>query len=347
MRAARMYGVNDVQLVEVPKPIIGDDELLVKVRSAGICGTDLRMIRGGFAGIGAETPRTLGHEIGGVIAEVGSRVAHYRVGMRVGVAPNMGCGICDRCVRGDQHLCGEYEALGVQMDGGFAEYVRIPAKAVAFGNVVELADRVSFDEAAINEPLSCVYNGILQCPIAAGDDVLIIGAGPIGLMYAQLAKMSGAGRVMVANRSPERLRLCREIDDAFLPLEADTLRERVMELTGGRGADVCVTANSSPETQQTAIELAAMHGKINFFGGLPKDRQVVGLNTNDIHYKQLVVTGSTKANNHHFRKTLQFIGSGILNVEKLITARYPIERAEEAIGHAMSLQGVKTLIVFD
>lgn len=347
MWAARMYGVDDVRVERVPTPNIGDDELLVKVRSVGICGTDLRMIKNGFTGIGPNAPRILGHEIGGVIEKIGCKVANYKIGMRVGIAPNMGCGICERCARGDQHLCERYEALGIQMDGGFAEYVRIPAKAIAFGNVIELGDHVSYEEAAINEPLSCVYNGIMQCPIAAGDNVLIIGAGPIGIMYAQMAKMSGAANVMITNRSSERLRLCQEIDGSFYTIEADQVRNRVMELTNGKGADVCVTANPSPEAQQLAIDLAAMHGKINFFGGLPKDRQMVSLNTNDIHYKQLLVTGSTKANNHHFRKTLQFISNGILEVGKLISAKYPIERAGDAIQYAMSSQGVKTLLVFD
>lgn len=347
MRAARMFGPGDVRVVETPVPDIGDNELLVQVKSVGICGTDLRMIKNGYAGIGPDTPRTLGHEIGGIIADTGKNVKNYRKGMRIGIAPNMGCGICDKCIRGDQHLCERYEALGIQMDGGFAEYVRVPEKAVLFGNVVELSDHVSFDEAAVNEPLSCVYNGIIQCPISAGDDVLVIGAGPIGIMYAQLAKMSGAARVFVTNRSPERLKICKGIDESFITLPVDGIHERINELTGGKGVDVCITANASPEAQQLAIDLVGMHGKINFFGGLPKDREQVSINTNAIHYKQLLVTGSTKANNHHFRKTLQFVSSGILDVRKLISARYPIERAAEAIQYAMSSQGIKTVIVFD
>jgi len=347
MLAARMFGPGDMRVVEVPVPEIGDHEVLIQVKSVGICGTDLRMIKNGYAGIGPETPRTLGHEIGGIIADTGKNVKHYRKGMRVGIAPNMGCGLCDKCVRGDQHLCVHYEALGIQMDGGFAEYVRVPERAVLFGNIVELPDHVSFDQAAINEPLSCVYNGIIQCPIASGDEVLIIGAGPIGIMYAQLAKISGAARVFINNRSPGRLEICKQIDETIITLESERIKERIDELTGGKGVDVCVTANASPEAQQLAVELVGMNGKINFFGGLPKEREMVSLNTNAIHYKQLLVTGSTKANNHHFRKMLQFIGSGILDVNKLISARYPIGRAVEAVEYAMSSRGVKTVIYFD
>ncbi|MFC3803434.1 alcohol dehydrogenase catalytic domain-containing protein [Cohnella sp. GCM10012308] len=347
MLAARLYGPGDIRLDEVPMPDISEREILVKVRSAGICGTDMRMIKNGFAGITAESPRTLGHELSGEIVEVGSHTTGYQVGMRVGIAPNMGCGICAECIRGNQHLCASYEALGVQMDGGFAEYVRVPEQALRFGNVVELPAQVTFDHAAVNEPLSCVYNGIEQCPIRAGDDVLIIGAGPIGIMYAQLAKMSGAGRVFLSNRSTGRLELARRIDPSFIALPADGLKESLLAQTGGRGADVIVTANPSPEAQQLAVELAAMGGRINFFGGLPKDSVPVALDTNVIHYKQLLVTGSTKANNAHFRKTLQFIASGILDVGKLVSARYAIGRFDEALRHAGSSQGIKTVIAFD
>jgi len=346
MRAAQMYGVNDVRVVEVPKPGISNNEILVKVKSAGICGTDLRMIRNGVPGIGEQTPRTLGHEISGVIEEVGTGVSGYRVGDRVALAPNMGCGICDECVKSDYHLCANYTAVGVQLNGGFAEYVVIPETAVRFGNLAPIPEHVSFEAAALVEPLSCVYNGILQCPIRLGDDVLIIGAGPIGIMYAQLAKRSGASRVFVTNRSPQRLRLCNEIDPELITIEHERLKEEIKERTNGRGVDVCVTANASPEAQQLAVELSAMHGRINFFGGLPKASENVAINTNAIHYKQIIATGSTKANNHHFRKTLHFIATGIVDAERLVSAKFPIERMDEALGYAMSSQGIKTLITF-
>ncbi|HZG86606.1 alcohol dehydrogenase catalytic domain-containing protein [Paenibacillus sp.] len=346
MKAARMYGVNDVRVVEVPKPGIMKNEILLKVKSVGICGTDLRMIRNGFPGIGETTPRTLGHEISGIVEEVGSGVTGYRVGDRVALAPNMGCGICDECVKSDYHLCANYTAVGVQLDGGFAEYVVIPETAVRFGNLAPIPEHVSFEAAALVEPLSCVYNGILQCPIRLGDDVLIIGAGPIGIMYAQLAKRSGASRVFVTNRSPQRLSLCNEIDPELITIEHEHLKEEILERTNGRGVDICVTANASPEAQQLAVELTGMHGRINFFGGLPKARENVAINTNVIHYKQIVATGSTKANNHHFRKTLRFIATGIVDAERLVSAKFPIERMDEALAYAMSSQGIKTLITF-
>jgi L-iditol 2-dehydrogenase len=342
-----MYDVDDVRVTQLPTPSIAENEILLRVKRAGICGTDLRMIRNGYAGISPRTPRTLGHEMAGVIAEIGSRVTGYSVGERVAVAPNIGCGVCDECVKGDCHLCPGYKALGVQLDGGFAEYAVIPEAAVRSGNIARLPDEVTFDQAALIEPLSCVYNGLLQCPVRLGDDVLIIGAGTIGILYAQMAKRSGAGRVLLANRSPGRLALAKRIDGSLVTLAADGLKERVMALTGGRGVDVCVTANPSPEAQQLAVEVTAMNGRINFFGGLPGSAVPVAVDTNRIHYKQIVATGSTKANNHHFRKTLQFIASGLIDAEPFISNRFPIAEFGQAVAAASRSEGIKTLIAFD
>lgn len=347
MLAALMYGINDIRLTKIDKPAINNDEILVKVKSVGICGTDLRIIKNGLVGISENSPRVLGHEISGIIEEVGGNISRYKPGMRIAIAPNMGCGSCPNCFRGNHHLCAQYFALGVHINGGFAEYVKVPEQAVRFGNVFEIPEHISFEEASIIEPLSCVYNGLQKCKVEPGDDVLIIGAGPIGVMMAKLAKLSGASNVMIANRSLERLEICKEIDESFITMDSVHMKEEIMKITEGKGADVIITANSSPEAQILAVELAAMDGRINFFGGLAKKDQLVSLNTNDIHYKQLTVTGSTKANNDHFGKTLKFISSGVLDVKKLISARFSLSEIDEAITFAQKSKGIKTVVVFD
>ena len=205
MLAARMYGAGDIRLEEMPVPAIGEQELLLKIKAAAICGTDVRMFTNGAAGIDPEHPRVLGHEIAGVIEAVGAGVTGYHKGQRVAVAPNMGCGICDCCVRGDGHLCPTYKALGINLDGGFAEYCVIPEAAVRGGNVTVLDDEVSFEEAAVNEPLSCVCNGFERAAIRPGDFVLVFGAGPIGILHLALARMAGAGKVMVSDPIDARL----------------------------------------------------------------------------------------------------------------------------------------------
>ena len=150
MKAARLYGKNDLRVVDIPVADIGGDEMLVRVKAATVCGTDLRMFANGAKGVDGEHPMTLCHEFAGVVEKVGGDVSGYAAGQRVSIAPNFGCGICDRCVSGNSHHCARLKAIGVNMDGGFAEFVRVPAAAIAQGNVTPLADNVSFEAAAAN-----------------------------------------------------------------------------------------------------------------------------------------------------------------------------------------------------
>jgi L-iditol 2-dehydrogenase len=347
MLAAKLFDKNDIRLVQVEIPRINEGEVLMKVRSAAICGTDIRMYKNGYPGVTPESPRIIGHEIGGVIQAVGSRVKNIEEGMRVAVAPNIGCGMCKMCIRGDGHLCSDYRAFGINMEGGFAEYVVVPENAVLRGNVIRLDDRISFDEAALNDPLSCVYNGFLRCDIKPGDTVLVIGAGPIGVLHAMLAKMAGAARIFINDVSRERLDQCKEIDPAFIPVESAGLQESIMTLTKGDGVDVCVVACPVASVQSAALSLAAVNGRINFFGGLPKSAEPVALDTNLIHYRQLIVTGSARASVSHYMKTLGFIADGMVDVKKLITARFPLSEIHQAFEYAASGKGLKNMIDFD
>jgi L-iditol 2-dehydrogenase len=347
MKAALLYGKEMIDVTDIETPSITDKEILLKVKSAAICGTDIRMFRNGYKGVDTDHPLVLGHEIAGIIEQVGKNVSGFRCGMRVAVAPNMGCGLCEWCVSGNTHLCGEYRALGINLDGGFAEYVRIPEAAIAQGNIALLDEAVSFDEAALNEPLSCVYNGFTQYGVNAGDMVLIIGAGPIGLMHAKLAIMAGAAMVMITDLSAQRLDVCRRIDSTFAAVENSTLKETVMRATKGRGLDVCVTACPAPSVQAEALELMAIYGRVNFFGGLARDKEIVPINTNLIHYKQLVITGSTRASVPQYRKTLGFISSGRLSVKELISGRFRLDQIKEALALAANAGGIKSVITFE
>ncbi|NCD32478.1 MAG: Zn-dependent alcohol dehydrogenase [Spartobacteria bacterium] len=347
MMAARMYGVKDIRIEQVPVPEINENELLLKVESAAVCGTDVRMVNNGYKDIAEDNPRILGHEFAGVIESVGAAVKHYKPGMRVAVAPNMGCGVCDFCSSGKGHLCQrEFMAPGINIDGAFAEYVRIPEAAVRQGNVIELDDRLSTEEAALNEPLSCVYNAFQKVGIFPGDNVLIIGAGPIGIMHGMLALMAGAANVMINDLSEERLAMCKKLDQRFITVVGAEVGEKVKEITKGRGTDVCITANPAPITHRLALELSAMEGRINFFGGLPKDKENVTVNTNLIHYKELTVTGSTKASVAMFAKTLSFVAEGLVDVKALITKRYKLVDISDAIADATAASGLKNVIDF-
>jgi len=345
MLAARLYGKNDLRVEKIPIPTIGDEEILLRVKAATVCGTDLRMLQNGALGVDEKNPLVLCHEFAGVIEKTGARVIGYHAGQRVAIAPNIGCGVCDFCTSGQSHHCKKLTAIGVHMDGGFAEFVRIPARAVGLGNVTVLADGVSFEAAAGNEAFSCVYNAFERYGVNPGETVVIIGAGAIGLMHAALAKMAGAAKVILNDLSQERLAACAAIDPFIIPVK-DTLLERVLEETNGAGADVIITACSAAAAQRDSFALAGLNGRVNFFGGLPRGKEQVELDTNIIHYKQLSVSGTTRASHAHYRKTLHFIASGLVNVDPLVTHRFSINEIQTAFENAAATVGLKQAIVF-
>jgi L-iditol 2-dehydrogenase len=342
MNALVLAGVDDLRLETRPVPEIGDGELLLKTGAAFICGTDVRMLRNGAKAM----PLVLGHEFAGTVVRAGKSVRGYPEGTRVAVAPNMGCGVCDACASGNTQDCSSMTALGVQIDGGFAEYVRIPAAAVSQGNVSPIGD-ASFALSALAEPLSCVYNSFERARMRVGETVLVIGAGPIGLMHAKLYKLAGAAAVIINDMNAERLSACAAEDSSFIAVDGERTTERVMELTRGRGADVVVVAASSAAAQQASFSLAAMHGRVIFFGGLPAGKEVVPLDTNVIHYKMITVTGTSRQSLRQYRACLDLIGRGLVDLRGVATGRYPLSDYPRAFADASAGVGLKTGFVFD
>ncbi len=343
MKAARLYGIEDIRVEKIPVPRIGDDEVLLRVKASFICGTDVRFFKSGKPG-GSNEPLVAGHEIAGIIEEAGSKVSEYQVGQRVGVAPNYGCGVCDICISGNTQMCKQSEALGVSVDGGFAEFMRVPAAAVRQGNITPIGDSVSFEEAALAEPLSCVYNAYEKIGIYPGDHVLVIGAGPIGLMHAKVAMMAGAAAVYINDISEERLALAKKLIPEVVTIGVGNLQADLADLTSGRLADVVITAASVSAIQEMAFSLAGMNGRIMFFGGLPKGRSVVQLDTNEIHYKQLTVAGTTRQNLRQYRDCLRLIESGRLKVSDLITAEANLDTIGKVIADVAAGIGLKSVI---
>jgi L-iditol 2-dehydrogenase len=347
MLAAKLFGANDVRVVECEIPQINENEILLKTSAAAICGSDLRMIFNGYKGVDENHPRTLGHEFSGVIEKVGANVAGYQPGMRVSLAPNIGCGYCDMCASGNTHLCNEYKAFGINMDGGFAEYVRIPAEAISQGNIMVLDDSVPMDVAALFEPMSCVMNGQSRVHVNLNDTVLVIGAGPIGIMHALLAKACGASKVYMRDLSKERMDQCTQIDPEIIPIYEDDLQAAVMKLTNGKGVDICITACPSSAAQAESLGLMAMNGRILFFGGLPAGKDMVSMPTNLIHYKQLSICGSTRANVTQYRDVAKMAAANHLDLGAMISKKYAIGDFLEAVAYAKSAQGLKTVISFE
>jgi L-iditol 2-dehydrogenase len=346
MRAARLYGKDDLRIEEVPVPEAGPGEVLLKVKASAVCGTDIRMFRNGAKAATPESPLVLGHEVSGVVESVGPGVSGYRAGMAVAVAPNMGCGVCDQCVSGNTQMCPAFKAFGINIPGGFAPFMKIPREAVSQGNLAPIPEGADFVSAALVEPLACVYNAFQRIAIVPGDTVLVIGAGPIGLMHAKVALMAGAARVFMNDLSAERLSLCRGIEPAIVALLSEGLKERLSDATAGRGVSVCITAAPSADAQILALEVVGVNGRVMFFGGLPEGRSKVALDTNLVHYKQITISGTSRQSLIQYRRTLALVASERLVVRDLVTKSLPLEDIRASFEQVFQGKGLKNVIVF-
>ncbi len=346
MRAAVFAGVGDISLRQAPLPALGRDDMLVRVRAATICGTDLR-IYAGLKTRGVRAPSILGHEFAGDIELVGAGVSGWRVGQAVTVAPVIACGLCAYCESNLDNLCANRRALAYEYDGAFAQYIRIPAAAIRAGNVFALPIGVSYAAAAIAEPLSCCINGIENMGgIQAGDTVLIVGGGAIGMMHLQLAK-AAAARVIVSEPSAARRQhaLANGADAVINPLETDVYRA-IMAETAGIGVDKAIMAVGAPEIVPELIGLTRSNGAINLFAGFPPAAQA-SFDLNDIHYRQIRISGASASTTAQFGRALDMIAAGIIDTDAIITDRFPLEQFAEALRTAQAGRGLKVAMLLE
>jgi L-iditol 2-dehydrogenase len=335
MLAAVYHGPNDLRVEEVPVPQIGPDEILIKVLNANICGTDLRILHGQHRKYPPGTVRIPGHEVVGVIAAAGAEVSRYQVGERVFVAPNMGRGDSRETISGNNNLDPDYEAIGINLDGAFAEYMRVPSLALRQGNVMPVAEDRDPAVAALIEPLACVLRGQNAVNVHSGDVVVVMGAGPIGVMHMLLAQVRGAVAVLVSEPAADRRAqaLALGADQVIDPVHED-LAAAVKQLSGGRGADVVIVAAPAQAAQEAALDIAAVGGRINLFGGLPKDDPYIRFNSNLVHYKELVVTGTTACSTYDCLRSAELVNSGRIDLTSLVTSRFPLHAAADAFAAA-------------
>ena len=345
MLAVVYHGPNDIRVENVPVPEIGVGEILVRVASASICGTDLRIYHGNHRMYPPGTVRIPGHEVVGTIAKLGSEVKNYTVGQRVFCAPNTGCGHCLQCVSGNNNLCADYDAIGVTSDGGFAEYVRIPANSVQQGNVIPVSDTVDPAVAALAEPFACVLRGQNALHIKPADVVLVMGAGPIGVMHVKLARARGAGRIVVSEPAPLRREQAKRMGaDLVVDPVTQDLKAVLADESGGHGADVIIIAAPIHAAQESALDLAAISGRINFFGGLPKDRPNITFNSNLVHYKELVVTGTTACSTADCWSAVKILDSGLVDLSDIVSQRFPLTDALRAFATAEDGKSLKVVL---
>jgi L-iditol 2-dehydrogenase len=341
MRVVRFYAPGDVRVEDAPEPAAGPGELLLRVRNCSVCGTDAKIWRSGHPNL--SPPRVLGHEVAGEVVE-GS--GGWSAGDRVQVIAAIPDGTCHECRHGRMTVCPNTERIGYQHDGGFAELMRVPAGVLAVDGVNRVPEGLSFAEASLAEPLSCVINGQELARVGEGQAVVVVGAGPIGCLHVRLARARGAARVLLVERSARRLALAASLvapDEAVAAGDGGTVAA-VQELTGGRGADVVVVAAGSGQAQEDALAMAARRGTVSFFGGLPKDRPTITLDANLVHYRELGVVGANGSTPAHNRQALELIASGAVPVADLITHRLPLEETVAGIHTATGGEAIKVTV---
>jgi len=320
MKAAVWHGGRDIRIEDVPEPTIQSNEVLVRVRSVGICGSELHA----YEGISERRrpPLIMGHEFSGEISAVGEDIGYLRRGDRVAVDPVIRCGVCEQCLRGRGNVCRNLRLVGLHTSGAFAEYVSVPAM-----NCHKLHENISFEEGSIAEPISVAVHAVNRTPITLGDTVAVIGAGIIGLTVLQVAKLAGAARVFVTDILDYRLNFARSLGaDMTVNSATEDPVERIRKATDGLGVDVALEAVGLEVTVQQAMKMVAISGKLTIIGNLAK---TMTLDIQDAVLKEFDIKGSYCYAPEDFRRAINFIGDRRIDVKSLVTNVFPLDEAEK------------------
>ena len=342
MTAAVLYGKEQLRIEQVNVPRLAPGDILVRVRTALTCGTDVKVFRRGYHARMIQPPSLFGHELAGDIVAMGDEVRGFEVGDRVVAANSAPCGDCYHCRRDQENLCSDL----LFNNGAYAEYIRIPERIVK-KNMYRIPAHVSYQDAALVEPLSCVMRGLEETGVQPCDSVAVIGLGPIGMMFVRLATTVYKARVIAVGRRQQQLDRAVRLGAAETVLNdegADPVGA-VHKLTGGRGADVVIEAVGLPEVWQLALKLLRRGGVVNFFGGCPTGTQV-GVDTHLLHYSELTL----KASFHHtpalVRKAVDAVSNGYVTARDFVNRVEPLVNLLEVMQHLMSHNGhLKTAII--
>ena len=335
MKGAQYAGNRRLDVITKDLRPLGDNELLIDVEACGICGTDLHIVDGTSR---SNPPLIIGHEYAGRIVDMGKSVKGHAIGARVAVDPNIACGECLYCRRGLVHLCSSLRALGVDIDGGMAEFSIVPA-AQAFA----LGDTMSAEACAFVEPVSCAVHGIDRARITAGDAVIIIGGGPIGQIMLQLALVAGAASTIlvepiVAKRALGTTHGATLVIDPAAGNVTDAVHAVLPE-----GADVVIDCAGMPATASLALTLARRGGTVEFFGVCPIGA-TIPVEPNMVYFRELTIVGSY-VNPFTFSRAIELLRNGKVRVDTLPLARFPLEGVHEALRQQREGVAVKSILI--
>lgn len=342
MKAGVLKKVNDIQFLDVADPALEPGDMLLRVKAATICGTDIRIYRGKKTA-GVRYPSILGHEFAAEVVDNGGH-RQFSCDQPIVVCPQFACGHCTYCIRGIENLCLNLRSMGYEVEGAFAEYVRIPKHAVESGNIFNMPEVLTYEQASLAEPLACVMNGQSLVGVHRGDTVLILGAGPIGLLHLILARQSGALKIFVSEPNPVRREaaLAAGADHVIDPM-SENLNAHIMAATEGLGVDVAICAIGIPTLANDAITLVRNQGRVSLFAGFSTGERA-NIDVNAIHYKELSVTGAFSLTRFHFANALKLLSTQTAEFKALITHRYNLATISDAIATAEQGHAIKVAI---
>jgi len=341
MKGAVLYGSKDVRLQEVKKPSVNSGEVLVKIKVALTCGTDAKVYKRGGHPKMIRVPSLFGHEWAGIVEKAGKNVKGFKKGDRVTSGNSAPCFKCYYCKIGEFSLC---ESLTF-MNGAYAEYIKVPEPIVKT-NLIKMSSDVSYEEAAFLEPLSCVVHGAEKIAVKKQEQVVIIGAGSIGLLFLQVSKNIGA-KVTMVEKDKQRLKIAEKLGcDNFIlrKNKSDAINEVKKLSNKGRGMDVAIEATGIPKAWEDSVEMVRGGGRVLFFGGC-KPGEAVTLDTKLIHYSELTLKGAFHHAPSHVRKAYELISKKKLNLLPLITDRLPLDKISQALDKILNTEAIKIAII--
>ncbi|MBI1953722.1 MAG: alcohol dehydrogenase catalytic domain-containing protein [Candidatus Omnitrophica bacterium] len=342
MKTAVLYGKEDVRLEQRPTPRPGPGEVLLKIKAALTCGTDLKVFRNGGHARMIKPPAPFGHEFAGVVEAAGPGVTSFKPGQRVVGANSAPCGACFFCRKGQPNLCEDL----LFVNGAYAEYLLLPARLVR-ENLLEIPASLSFEAAALTEPLACVVRGAEAAKPAAGETVVILGAGPVGLMFLQLVRGTGA-KVVLVGKGDSRLKAALACGaEAALDLDqlSDPVKAAQEKTPEKRGADLVIEAVGRPAAWSQALRIVRPGGRVLLFGGCPAGAEVP-LDTRRMHYDELTLLSTFHHTPEAIRKSLSLLAKGVVRPEPLITRQAPLDDLPQILRRMLTqADGVKTAII--
>ncbi|MDP2675408.1 MAG: alcohol dehydrogenase catalytic domain-containing protein [Dehalococcoidia bacterium] len=342
MKACVFHGPGDVRVESLPDPEPGPGELLLRMEATGLCHSDVRVYKGEKTARAGVIP---GHENVGVIAALGEGVDGPALGRRVALCPIIACGRCYYCLRGLRNRCLSRLTLGYDENGGLAEYLRVPAALVSLGHVFPVPEGLAPEAATLTEPLACVLNSLEGCRLSPGGSLLLLGAGPMGLLHLLLARALGVATVIVSEVNEERLEQARRFGAGVaLHPGRDDLARAVMEASDGLGVDAAVVTTGLPSLVEPALAAVRRQGTVSLFGGFPPGSSVA-LDPNAVHYNEINVTGSQNATPDQYRRALQLL-TVMPQAAAVNTHRFPIDEGPRAYEARLGMDGLKSLVIF-